>query len=380
MPKPTPRSSLNIYPKLIILFKKLSITYRVFTVLVAIAVGVVIFTYVGGKYYIVKHKNEPTKLGATFVPDYARYFGLNPKVTMDEMINDLGIRQFRLVSYWKNIESTKGTYDFSELDWQFKKAEESGSKVSLAVGLRQPRWPECHEPAWAKGRPIEQWRADLYRYIEATVNRYKDNPALESYQLENEYFMSVFGECTDFSRDRLVYEADLVKRLDPNHKLIISRSNNWGGIPLRQPTPDQFAVSIYKRVWDKTATKRYFEYPYPPWFYSSLGGYGELVSGKSMVIHELQTEAWLPKGYKMNQVNDIPEMTKSVDAERLDSRIQYGLDTGIKEIYLWGPEWWYWLKQNGHPELWDVAKTKINQVNALAEENVEYTGAERKVY
>ena len=192
--------------------------------------------------------------------------------------------------------------------------------------------------------------------------------------------MSVFGECTDFSRDRLVYEADLVKRLDPNHKLIISRSNNWGGIPLRQPTPDQFAVSIYKRVWDKTATKRYFEYPYPPWFYSSLAGYGELVSGKSMVIHELQTEAWLPKGYKMNQVNDIPEMTKSVDAERLDSRIQYGLDTGIKEIYLWGPEWWYWLKQNGHPELWDVAKTKINQVNALAEENVEYTGAERKVY
>ncbi len=348
-------------------FNHLSVTYKVAAALMSCFLVIVLFTYIGGQYYINKHKNEPLKLGVTFVPDYARYFGLDPEGTMDAMIDDLGIRQFRLVSYWKNIEANRGTYDFSELDWQFKKAEESGSKVSLAIGLRQPRWPECHEPSWAKGRPIEEWRADLYRYIEATVNRYKDNPALESYQLENEYFMSVFGECTDFSRDRLVAEADLVKRLDSNHKLIISRSNNWGGVPMRSPTPDQFAVSIYKRVWDKTATKRYFEYPYPAWFYSSLAGYGEIVSGKSMVIHELQTEAWLPEGYKMNQAKDIPEMYKSLDAERLDDRIQYGLDTGIREIYLWGPEWWYWLKQNGHPDLWNTAKDKIGQAKAADE-------------
>ncbi len=329
----------------------------------AICFGLItLFTYLGSVYYTVKHRNEELKIGATFIPNYARYFGLDPQETMDALINDIGFERFRLVSYWKDIEKTKGTYDFSELDWQFRKAEAAGVEVSLAIGLRQPRWPECHEPAWAKGRPIAEWKNDLYAFIAATVERYKDSPALESYQLENEFFMSVFGECPDFSRERLVEEYELVKRIDPDTKLTISRSNNWGGVPIGDPTPDQFGVAVYKRVWDKTLTKRYFEYPYPSWFYSSLAGYGELVTGKDMIIHELQTEAWLPEGYKMNNPDHIPEQNKSLDAKRLEKRIEYGVNTGIKTIDVWGVEWWYWRKvKAGDPSLWDTGKREIQK-------------------
>lgn len=350
--------------KIIGFYKKLDMVQKIALWLAVSFLTITGLTYLGGLYFIQKHKNEPLVIGATFVPSYARSFGLDPKETMDAMINDMGLKQFRLVSYWKDVEATRGTYDFSELDWQFKKAEDAGAKVSLAVGLRQPRWPECHEPTWAKGKPIEQWRGDLNNFIVATINRYKSSPALESYQLENEFFMSVFGECPDFSRDRLVAEAKLVKDTDPNHKLIISRSNNWGGVPLGEPRPDQFAVSVYKRVWDKTLTKRYFEYPYPAWFYASLAGYGELLTGKDMILHELQTEAWLPEGYKMNDINSIPEQNKSLDANRLADRIQYGVDTGMRTVDLWGVEWWYWRKVKANdPSLWDTAKTKLNSLN-----------------
>lgn len=310
-----------------------------------------------------KHANEPLVIGTTFIPSYARYLGVDPQETMQALIDEVGFRHFRLVSYWDGIEKNEGTYDFSELDWQFKKAEASGSKVSLAIGLRQPRWPECHMPEWAKDEPKEVWSPQLNEFIKATMNRYKNSPALESYQLENEFFMTVFGKCTDFSRDRLVAEFNLAKKTDPNHPVIVSRSNNWGGVPLGEPTPDQFGVSVYKRVWDKTITKRYFEYPYPPWFYGALAGAGEIVSGKSMIIHELQMEPWMPEGYDL-ATSSIEEQNKSMDANRLRDRFKYGKDTGIRTIETWGSEWWYSRKVvNGDPSLWNVAKEEVAKAN-----------------
>lgn len=326
--------------------------------------------FVAGNYaisywYMKKHANEPLVMSTTFIPSYAEWLGVEPKETMQALIDDLGFRHFRLVSYWKDIEREQGTYDFSNLDWQFEKAEDSGSKITLAIGLRQPRWPECHMPEWAMNEPMEVWSPQLNEFIEAVVNRYKSSPALESYQLENEFFMTVFGECPDFTRERLVSEFELVKRTDPYHPVIITRSNNWGGIPIGAPTPDQFGVSVYKRVWDKTITKRYFEYPYPPWFYGALAGAGEIVTGKSMIVHELQMEPWSPEGLSL-VTSPIEEQNKSMNAERLKDRFQYGRETGMRFIGTWGAEWWYARKQiHGDPSLWNVAKEELAKSKTL---------------
>lgn len=326
--------------------------------------------FVAGNYaisywYMKKHANEPLVMSTTFIASYAEWLGVDPQETMQALIDDVGFRHFRLVSYWDRIEKQQGTYDFGELDWQFEKAEASGSKISLAIGLRQPRWPECHMPEWAKDEPMEVWSPQLNEFIETVVNRYKGSPALESYQLENEFFMTVFGECPDFTRERLVSEFELVKRTDPHHPVIITRSNNWGGIPIGAPTPDQFGVSVYKRVWDKTLTKRYFEYPYPAWFYGALAGAGEIVTGKSMIVHELQMEPWSPEGLSL-VTSPIEEQDKSMNAERLRDRFKYGRDTGIRFIGTWGSEWWYARKKvHGDPSLWNVAKEEIAQSKTL---------------
>lgn len=334
---------------------------------IGLALLAVLILWVGTMYgiaqwYIADHADEPTQLGATFIPQYAQYYGLDPKEVLHALIYDMGMRHYRFVSYWEEIEPTPGHYDFSQLDWQFQMAADTNSKVSLAIGLRQPRWPECHMPAWAAQESEEQWSAQLNQFISAVVNRYKDNPALQSYQLENEYFLKAFGECTNFSRDRLINEYNLVKQLDPNHKVIVARSNNAIGLPVGKPTPDEFGISVYKRVWDKNITKRYVEYPFPAWYYAFLAGAGQILTGKDMIIHELQAEPWLPTGYDMATA-PLSEQDKSMNAKRLDDRIKYGEATGMKTIDLWGAEWWYWRKVHFHDDsLWNVVKQNIRDV------------------
>lgn len=338
---------------------------RLFLGFMALLLLVVSSMYGIAQWYISNNKDKPLIMGATFVPDYARYFKLDPKETFSAMIHDLGVKQVRLVSYWDTIEPKQGTYSFDELDWQFRMAEESGVKVSLALGLRQPRWPECHEPAWANKMLADTWKEPLYAYIAAVVNRYKSSPALESYQLENEYFLKVFGECFNFDRDRLVHEFNMVKALDPNHTLVVSMSNNAIGTPIGDPTPDLWSISVYKRVWDKTITKRYFEYPIPAWYYAFRAGFTKLTRGHDSFIHELQTEPWTPDGFDGITDTPLEEQDKSMNAEILKNRIQYGEATGMKTVYLWGVEWWYWrMTAKNDPSLWNTGKQKIQDIKS----------------
>lgn len=334
---------------------------RIVLSLMALVIFVFSVSYGVAQWYIATQRSKPLVWGATFSPYYAEYFGLDPKETLEALLTDMNIKQLRLVSYWDKGEPVKGKYDFTALDWQFAMAEKHGAKISLAIGLRQPRWPECHMPTWAQELRKNEWAPLLKNYMTATVERYKDSPALVSYQLENEYFMKVFGICPDHSRDRLVDEFNHLQSLDNTRPIIVSRSNNWGGVPMGDPIPDISAVSVYKRVWDKTISRRYAEYPHPPWFYAMLGGFGKIINGSDLIIHELQAEAWLPEGdFKMNRISDIPEQNKSLNAERLANRIQYGRDTGLREIYLWGVEWWYWQKVKADkPDLWNTARTEL---------------------
>jgi hypothetical protein len=340
----------------------------VFVFLMGLSVGTM---YGIARWYIWQQSSKPLVLGASFIPDYAEALGVNPQQTLHAMLSDLGIRNLRFVSYWNDVEPTKGHFNFTTLDWEFAQADAAHAKVTLSIGLRQPRWPECHSPSWVNtAEPDSQWEPELEQYMQAVIERYKNNPALQSYQLENEYFLSTFGQCKNYDRNRLINEFNFVKKLDLQHEVIIARSNNAIGLPIGQPTPDEFGVSVYKRVWDQTITHRYIEYPFPAWFYGFLAGSDEILTGKNTIIHELQAEPWPPYGQSLTQTS-IATQNQSLCAARLKDRFQYGEATGIRTIYLWGAEFWYYRKVKLHdPDLWNVAK---QQYTAAYLENAKLT-------
>jgi len=325
--------------------------------LLILLIGLTIFGI--GEWYISTQENIPLTYGVTFVPDYAQSLGVNPQQTMAALIG-IGVRQFRLTSYWSDIEPTEGTYNFSQLDWEFAQADAAHAKIILTVGLRQPRWPECHPPSWINtSESSKNWEPQLLSFMAKVINRYKNNPALQGWQLENEYFLKGFGNCTNYSRNRLVKEYNLIKKLDPSRPIIIGRSNNALGFPINAPTPNVYGISVYKRVWDANVTHRYIEYPFPSWFYAFLAGVQEMYTHKNMIIDEMQAEPWPPHGQTIPQTS-LAEQNKSLNATRLANRFAFGKATGMKDVIMWGAEYWYYRKVVLHdPSVWNVAKAEF---------------------
>ena len=321
----------------------------------ALIVVLISMAYGVARWYQVMQTGKPYELGVTFVPEYARQLGVDPVETFTAILDDLNVRQLRLVSYWKSIEAEQGKYNFTELDWQFKEAENRGIKISLAVGLRQPRWPECHAPKWvdtAKHR--ESWQPALEKYMTAVINRYKNSPSLSSYQLENEFFNS-FGSCKNFDRERLADELALIHHLDPKHPVIISRSNNYAGFAVRPPRGDINGISLYRKTWDQTVTKDYFDYPFPSWHYAFLAGMQKIIAGQDSIIHELQAEPWPPSGKFVTHLS-LAEQDETLDAKRLKANVEFAKQTGIRHIDLWGAEYWYYRKTILHDDsVWQQA-------------------------
>jgi hypothetical protein len=55
---------------------------------------------------------------------------------------------------------------------------------------------------------------------------------------------------------------------------------------------------------------------------------------------------------------------KSFNADRFEKRVRFAEGTGMREVYLWGAEYWYYRKVKLHdPSLWNVAKEEFARAN-----------------
>jgi hypothetical protein len=47
--------------------------------------------------------------------------------------------------------------------------------------------------------------------------------------------------------------------------------------------------------------------------------------------------------------------------DQIVGNIRFGVQTGMKKMYLWGAEWWYWRKVKfDDPSVWNTVKDTIN--------------------
>jgi len=301
------------------------------------------------------------EFGVTFTYPFAAQFnGINWKEAYTAVLDDLKAKKIRIPAYWKEIEKEKGTFVFDDLDWQIAEAEKRGAKVILAVGRRLPRWPECHVPVWAEKLPEEELRAKLLAAIEKIVMRYRDNSAVYMWQVENEPFLSMFGECPDTDPAFLDKEIQLVRSLDPQHrKVLVSDSGEFGLWVRAAARGDVFGTTMYRVVLTRLFGQ--ITYPIPPGFFKIKAGIVKLLYGfdKEIMVIELQAEPW---GKKLLYESSFAVHMQSMDHTQFLSNIAYAKDVGFKEAFLWGAEWWYWAKITQNDSFyWDEARKLFQQ-------------------
>jgi len=298
--------------------------------------------------------NRKIEWGVTYSAYFVKKLGLDWQKVYLEILDDLKFKKFRLIAYWPEIEPQENVYDFSDLDWQINQAASRSAKIILAIGRKLPRWPECHEPSWAQNQKLKIKNQKLLEYIEKTVNYYKNNSVIIAWEVENEPFLE-FGECPVLDVKLLDEEIALVRRLD-NRPVIITDSGELSMWIRAAKRADIFGTTLYRWVWHKWLGT--YQYPIPPAFFRAKERIVRLFVGqqKPFIVIELQAEPWHKK-----QIYERPleEQLESLNFTEFKGIIDYAKKTGFSEYYLWGAEWWYYLKQNGHPEYWNYVKTIV---------------------
>lgn len=293
--------------------------------------------------------------GVTFSTKYAKYLKLDWKETYIDILDNLKVKNFRIPSYWDEVQQKEGEFNFEEIDFLVDAAEKRGVSIILVLGYKQPRWPECHVPSWARNLSVEQRRQKILEFVKKTVERYENKESISAWQVENEPLLPLFGEgCDPVDENFLKQEVDLVRSLSKK-QVIISESGEFGFFARAMKLSDKLGISVYRKTHDPLLG--YKIYPVLPYFYnikSSLIKKLFAPQNEKTIIAELQAEPWLKDGVFAQTPKEQAEF---FPVNELKDYINYGKQTGFDEQYLWGVEWWYFMAQNGYPEYLEVVKT-----------------------
>ena len=272
------------------------------------------------------------------------------------VLDDLKVKKLRLMAYWPEIEPEEGKYDFSGLDWQISEAEKRDVEIILAIGQKLPRWPECHIPKWANSISPDEREQKLLDLIELTIKRYKDKKAVKIWQVENEPFLS-FGECPKLDKNFLDREIALVRKLDSARPVLLTDSGELGLWVPAAKRGDIFGTTMYFQIYHDLFGQ--FRWPTFPGFFRMKQRLTDLFVGpKPKIVIEFQMEPW---GEKQLYEMPLEKQLAIFSIGDFDKRIKFVEKTGFSEVYLWGVEWWYWLKEKeNNPEFWEKAKKLLS--------------------
>jgi hypothetical protein len=296
--------------------------------------------------------------GIDFSQSQAEYLKLDWKKTYLAILDDLQVKNIKLHTNWDWIEGKKGFFYFKDTDWQVKQAGQHNASMIYVLGMKTGRWPECHIPSWAEKMPEDQVKAELMGYIKEVVERYKNSGTITYWQVENEPLFG-FGACPDWyykDSNFLEEEVALVKSLDPSRKVIISDSGELSSWYKAAQISDILGVTMYRNSW-AVGTEIFGKNPYSflnPYFYSKKAAIIKQLFGKETICIELQAEPWASE--PLTQASMVEQLL-SMSPEMFNENIAFAKQTGFKTFYLWGAEWWYWMKTaKFQPAIWEEAK------------------------
>lgn len=332
-------------------FKKILLGILIFALIFILLLGT--FLFVGSP-----PPAKEIKWGVNFSQKHAENLGLDWKKSYLALFDDLNAKYIKLATYWDLIEPREGEYNFEDLDWQIEKAEEKGANILLVIGMKTPRWPECHIPEWAKSLDKEKQQEKILKLIEKITLKYRERISLNSWQVENEPFFP-FGDCPWVDKEFLKKEITLVKSLDVQNRPIVISDSGEGSFWFQAARHgDIVGITMYKKVWFHQLGI-YFTYPFTPTFYWRKAEIIRNLFNKEIICVELQAEPWGPV---LLYDSPISEQEKTMNLEQFQKNIEFAQKTGLKEFYLWGAEWMYYLKEkHNQPAIWEEAKKLFHQ-------------------
>lgn len=323
--------------------------------------GAIILVIFGSLIFLLRRpagavNGDQIEWGTAFSKYFSEKMGLDWRETYLAILDDLKPKILRLPVYWEDVEPQSNTYNFADYDWMVQQAQKKNVKLILVIGRKLPRWPECHIPGWAAPLNAESQQTRIFKLLPEIVDRYKNLSNLYLWQVENEPFLS-FGDCPLWGGDFLDKEIATVRAADPKHQIMITDSGELSFWLPAASRADIFGTTIYRVVWNSWLG--YYKYPLPPQFFWLKANLVHLFNpDKPIVVSELQGETW---GHRMPYETELTEQFKSIDLGQFNENIAYARRTGFPQVYIWGAEWWYWLKtKQNHPEFWAAAKAVIN--------------------
>ncbi len=292
---------------------------------------------------------DPT-FGITFSTKYVKELGEDPSEVFTAIIDDLGVKNIRLPVYWSDVEIAPRVYDFSALDEMMSIAADRGVDVTLVIGMKVPRWPECHIPTFYKAS-VSTFDGEVLRYVQAVTDHARNYSALTRWQVENEPLFP-FGECPSPSLDRLNKEIAIVRALDsrPIMLTVSGEQEPWLDIASQA---DVIGTSLYRFAYNDVIGAVAF--PHPAFYYRMHAIVTSFFTG-DVIIAELQMEPWF---------NGSPQLSSSIQvpftAHDFTSHINFAKQTGLHEVIFWGAEWWYYQHLQGDDELWNEARKVFSE-------------------
>jgi len=316
----------------------------------------------------------PVQVGISFSPLRAAYLGLDYQ-TAFKRLEALHFRVIRLSTYWDRVD--REGYD--QLDWLMSEARKSHQPIALTVGMKALGWPEFFIPSSAmpvdglrQGEDVasdSSFRDAALSFVADTVLRYRDNPALIAWQVENEPFNRAGPQRLWIDAEFLRDEIISVRQLDAHHRPVIVNAfshfnllfdqasarqgfdfRQWLGFDADSAERDGLSVlgrgdvlglDVYTAIGYQFLGRDHMSNADSDWP-DRLARVRDLAhkQGKQAWITEAQAEPW--ESSDLNYANP-----KSTSPKAIRGIFENLKDEGFTTVLFWGSEYWLWRADHG---------------------------------